>query len=152
MYVATKRWEPGGPVSLSEREALDFIARNMPAPGPDDKYQRYALLKIFAFASVEWTPTVFQALVDVGVPLREPDLDSLLTCARLGFKLSAEEVVSAIRNEAALDPKRRPLFDSIGSSDEAAYIQLSDATAGVRRASARYLSKALTKKFSKPSR
>ena len=124
MYVATKRREPGGPVALSAQEALDFIARNVPAPGPDDKYQRSAILKTFAIASVEWTPAVYQALVDVGVQVREPDLRSLLTCAERGFKLSAKEVVSAIRKEAALDPKRRPLFDSMGFRDEAAYTQL----------------------------
>ncbi len=61
-------------------------------------------------------------------------------------------MVSAIRKEAALDLKRRPLFDSMAPSDEAAYTQLYEATPAVRRASARYLSRALAKIFSKPSR
>ncbi len=149
--IATKRALPGGPLRLSAQEAIDFITRHVPAPGPDDKHQRAALLRTFTHNRdlVDWTPAVYEALVNVAVEVREPSLQRIMLCARWVFKLSSEEVVSAIRTEAALDPKRRPMFNGLNSSDEETYNHLRRATPALRRASARYLCRAITKQFSK---
>lgn len=153
MDRATKIRLPGGPVRLSSQEAIDFIARHVPAPGPDDKPQRFALLRIFTInrAWVEWTPAVYEALVNLNIQAREPVLQSMMMCAESAFKLSSQEVVSAICTEAALDPKRRPLFDHLDAEDETTYNKMLDATPGLRRACARYLCRAITKQFSKPT-
>ncbi len=75
MYVATKRREPGGPVPLSAQEALDFIARNCQhlvlTISINERYSEDIRYRID-----EWTPAVYQALVDVAVQVREPDLAS----------------------------------------------------------------------------
>ena len=151
---ATSANSPDGFTRLPPKEAIEFIARHVLPPGPDDKFRRCAILRILmtSHRRIEWTPAVFEALTNVVVPLREVPLQSMMMCAESAFKLSSDEVVSAIRNEAALDPKRRAIFDTMKAGDRSKnYYVMLKATPGVSRACARYLNRALAKQCAKPS-
>ena len=153
MHIATRMGLPEGPIRLSAQEAIDFIARHVPKPEQDDKYRRHAILRVLSVSHrwIEWTPTVYEALINVALPLRVSSLGDMLHCAKGAFKMSAQEVVSAICSEAALDPKRRAEFDAFNDTDIATYDKMRQATPGLQKACVRYLCRSIHKKFANPA-
>jgi len=153
MNIATRMMSPEGPIRLSAQEAIEFIARHVPEPGQDDKYRRHAILRVLSVSHhwIEWTPAAYEALINVALPLRVSSLGDMFHCAKGAFKMSAQEVVSAICSEAALDPKRRKEFDAFNDKDIVTYDEMRQATPGLQRACARYLCRSIHKNFAKPA-
>lgn len=151
--TTTQMSSPDGPIRLSAREAIEFIGRHLPEPGTDDKYRRHAILRVLSVSHhwIEWTPAVYEALINVALPLRVSSLGDMFHCAKGAFKMSAQEVVSAICSEAALDPKRRREFDAFDDKDIATYNEMRQATPGLQRACVRYLCRSIHKNFAKPA-
>ena len=139
---------------LSAQEAIDFISKHAPPPGTPGTEKRKNIVNCFSSltgARIEWTPALYEALVNVAEPANLMPAHSLILRAQFAFKMTWEEVAASICSEAALDPKRHPKFDGLKTMDNQTFYELLNSTAKVRRSLPRYLSRAIAKRFAKPS-
>jgi hypothetical protein len=140
---------------LSAQEAIDFISRHAPPPGTPGSQKRRHIVNCFSSLTdgsrIEWTPALYEALVNVAEPAHLTPALALISRAQYAFKMTWEEIAASICSEAALDPKRHPKFDEMKTMDHQTFCELLDSTGKVRRSLPRYLSRAIAKRFAKPS-